>query len=315
MASWWKKFRYGTGYLLLRFLLALSGWLPLGLLRRFFGWAVGLFAPLARSECQCARENLRLAFGEDADCEGILKACARHLGELVGEALWLARSTPAAVLEKTRFQGLEHLQQALAQGRGVVLVTGHCGNWEWMNLALQAAGLPMTSLGRQLRDSRLHRLVAHLRTRFGGEAVFRGGSGASLLRALRRGRVVGLLIDQDIQGPGVFVSFFGRPAWTPIGAAVLALRAQCPVVLGFARRTAEGDMEILFSPPIQTAGTSADEEQVALLTAQLTRAIEEHIRRVPEQWVWFHRRFRRRPSPEDPVWSPERYNPQPEGER
>lgn len=257
----------------------------------------------ARNDCRRAREHLERAFGSSFDCRRTLRDHARHLGFLLGEALWLAHASPSQVLRRTRFVGMEHLRGALAEGRGVVLVTGHCGNWEWMNLAIQAAGFPMTAAGRRLRDPRFDRFITKLRTRFGGEAVARGeGAGQALLRALHRGRVVGLLIDQDVAVPGVFVRFFGEPAWTPTGAAFLALRRGCPIVVGFARRLPDGDMEIAFQPAIVPEGDHRREEAVATLTARLTARIEEHIRSCPEQWVWFHQRWRRKPQPGDRVW-------------
>ncbi len=243
------------------------------------------------------------AFGREVDCEALLQEHARHLGFLAAEALWLAHASAEAIMARTRFVGLEHLQGAVALGKGVILVTGHCGNWEWMNLALQAAGIPMTAAGRRLRDPRFDRFVTRLRTRFGGQAVARGeGAGQALLRALHQGRVVGLLIDQDVAVPGAFVPFFGEPAWTPTGAAFLALRRGCPIVLGFARRDKEGTMSIVLQPAICPTGSHAREEDVGTLTALLTARIEDHIRSCPEQWVWFHQRWRRKPQGGDKVW-------------
>lgn len=301
--GWSKKLRYAVGFWLFRLLLLAARVVPLSLLRSFFSGCGLLAARLFRKECQRARNHLQKAFGQELDCEAILRAHARHLGCLAGEALWLAHAPAPAILSRTRFVGLEHLKEALSHGKGVILVTGHCGNWEWMNLALQAAGIPMTAAGRRLRDPRFDRFVTRLRTRFGGEAVARGeGAGQALLRALHRGRVVGLLIDQDVAVPGVFVPFFGEPAWTPTGAAFLALRRGCPIVLGFARRDQDGAMGIILQPAIWPTGSHAKEEDVGKLTALLTTRIEDHIRSCPEQWVWFHERWRRKPQEEDKVW-------------
>ncbi|MGC8917497.1 MAG: lysophospholipid acyltransferase family protein [Thermoanaerobaculum sp.] len=301
--SWGKKLRYTVGYGFFRVLLAAAKLVPLPLMRLLFSWLGAAGFALARRDCQRAREHLEKAFGQTVDCRRILRAQGRHLGCLLGEALWLAHASPAAVLKRTRFVGLEHLRQAVAGGKGAILVTAHCGNWEWMNLALQAAGIPMTAAGRKLRNPRFDAFVRALRTRFGGEAVTRGeGAGQALLRALGRGRVVGLLIDQDVAVPGVFVPFFGEPAWTPSGAAFLALRRRCPVVVGFARRLADGTMELAFQPPICPDGDYCRDEDVGTLTALLTAHIEAQVRACPEQWVWFHQRWKRKPSPSDKVW-------------
>ncbi|MCX7895884.1 MAG: lysophospholipid acyltransferase family protein [Thermoanaerobaculum sp.] len=299
-----KRLRYLLRYALFRLVLALTRFAPLPLLRALFGRLGTLLAPLARKDYQRAQHHLQKALGREANCQVLLRAHAQHLGMLVGEALWLAHAPASAILRWTRFVGLDHLRTALAQGRGVVLVTGHCGNWEWMNLALQAAGIPMTAAGRGLRDPRFDAFITYLRTRFGGQVAVRGRTaGRELLKALQQGRVAGLLIDQDVKVPGVFVPFFGEPAWTPIGAALLSLRRQCPVVVGFACRTADGFMEITLQEPFTPEGDPNREEDLARLTALLTARIEAHIRQHPEQWVWFHQRWRRRPQPQDRVWS------------
>lgn len=301
--GWGKPARYAVGYALFRVFVFFARFVPLPALQRFFAAFGRLAMVFARRDCQRAREHLVRAFGSSVDCQRILRNHAHHLGCLLGETLWLAHASPSEILARTRFVGLQHLQEALVKGKGVVLVTAHCGNWEWMNLALQAAGIPMSVAGRRLRDPRFDRFVTRLRTRFGGEAVARGeGAGQALLRALHRGRVVGLLIDQDVKVPGVFVRFFGEPAWTPTGAAFLALRRQSPIVLGFARRIADGTMEIAFHPPMTPNADHSKDDDVATLTAVLTARIEEHIRACPEQWVWFHQRWRRKPQPEDKVW-------------
>lgn len=309
MSGLGKKLRYDAGYLILRCSLGVARFASLRFLQWVFASLGSCATRLARKDRALVQAHLQLAFGEGVNGEAILKAQGHHIGALLGEALWLAHARPEAILERTVFVGLGYLHQALAQGRGVVLVTGHCGNWEWMNLALQAAGIPMTAAGRKLPDPRFDSLLTRLRTRFGGEAVSRGSNaGQSLLRALRRGRVVGLLIDQDIAAPGVFVRFFGHPAWTPTGPAVLALRAQSPLVVGFARRLPKGTMELRFEPPIDPKGDAKNEQDVGQLTAYLSQRIEAHIRSCPEQWVWFHRRWRRKPQAGDRVWGPASYN-------
>jgi KDO2-lipid IV(A) lauroyltransferase len=118
-----------------------------------------------------------------------------------------------------------------------------------------------------------------------------------LLAALARNRVVGLLIDQDIGDiPGVFVHFFGRPAWTPSGAASLALHRRCPIVPAFAHRRADGSHVVEVHPPLPEPAPGPKEDRVAELTAAATAAIERQVRAHPEQWVWLHRRWRRQPS-------------------
>lgn len=197
-------------------------------------------------------------------------------------------------------EGIEHIQNAIEGGRGGILATGHLGNWEFLNAYLASVGVPITVAVRELDDSRVDQLITTLRTRFGSEVILRGTSaGRELIRALGKGRGVGLLIDQDIPSiPGVFVPFFGHPAWTPSGAAVLAIRARCPLMPGFIHRKPDGTHKIKIYPPIEVPTEGSLAEKVEKMTAAATAAAEWQVRAWPEQWVWMHRRWRTRPDGE-----------------
>ncbi len=309
MAPLARRLRDGAGYLGVRALLGGARVLPLALLRavgRNLGAAA--FALPGRDRGR-ARAHLAQAFPErdQAWRDDVLKRCARHLGTLLGEVAWLWSAPPGEILARTEFVGLEHLTGALTGERGAALVTGHCGNWEWLNLGLGAAGVPMTVAARELDDPRFDEVARRLRGRFGGESALRGkGAGARLVAALRHGRVIGLLIDQDIAAPGVYARFFGRPAWTAVGAALLPLRTGCPIGAGFAARRPDGTMRLEFDPPITPAAGTDLESEAARLTAALTARIERQVRGHPEQWVWMHKRWRHQPGEGERVWSADR---------
>ncbi len=300
-----RRLRHDLGYTILRGFLGASRPFPLAGLRAF-GCGVGTLAfHLARKDRLQALDNLEAAFPalDEAWRATTLAGTSRHIGALLGEIAWLWSVSPQALLERTELVGLDHLADACYERLGAVLVTAHCGNWEWMNLALGAAGIPMSVAAREVYDPRLDRVARRLRGRFGGDTVIRGPeAGGRLVRALRRGRVAGFLIDQDIDAPGAFVLFFGHPAWTPVGAALLALRTGVPVVPGFATRLPDGRMQLRFEPPLPHPDTGTLEERASLLTARLTERIEAQIRSHPSQWVWMHKRWKRRPQPDDTVW-------------
>lgn len=276
-------------------------------LRRLGRALATLAVVAARGSSRRARHQIALAFPElsPAQVGAVFRQFVRHTGELLGEVAWLWHAPPAEILARTQFSGLEHLADHLGKGGGVVLVTAHCGNWEWMNLAITAAGVPMTVAAREIFDPRIDALVQRLRGRFGTQSALRGRrAGQKLVAALRAGQVIGLLIDQDIDAPGAFVEFFGQPAWTPTGAAFLAAHTGRPVVTGFAHRTEAGSMHLRFDPPVAAPPPGTDEAGLAAFTALLTARIEEQIRRFPAQWVWSHRRWRRRPGPGERVFTP-----------
>lgn len=220
--------------------------------------------------------------------EHVSNAMFRHLGTSLVEIAWLPNLDPEKLGATTTIEGLEHLRAAIDAGRGVVLFTGHCGNWEWMAAAIGILGFPMNVVAREIYDSRINDFIVASRQRHGVTTIGRGSGNAAreILSTLRAGNVLGVLIDQSIRAENVDVPFFGAPAPTPVGPARLAIRAGAAAIAGFIRR--DGARHIIrFEPPIFTSR----EDDAGQLTAHMTRSIEEHIRRVPEQWVWMHRRW------------------------
>lgn len=294
-----RRFRHDALYFPLRALFGAGSRLPLAVVRGLCA-QLGLAAlGFPSREWRRAADHLALAFPEleGAARRRLLRRCALHFGRTLGEVVWLWRARPEQVAALCSITGIEHLERALDGGRGAVLITGHCGNWELLNARLGVAGVPMTIAVRELFDPRLDTLITALRARFGTAVVPRGSTaGRRLAQALLGNRVDGLLIDQDIRGiPGVFVPFFGRPAWTPSGAATLALRAGCATVPAFVHRRADGTHHAEVHPPLTAPTEGSNEERVAALTAASTAAIERQVRAFPEQWVWMHRRWRTRP--------------------
>lgn len=294
-----RRSRDDAVYQLLRGVLAAGGRTPLGISRPLGALAARLALPFAKRDRRWMERNLETAFPELDRRERlrIMRGCARHFGRMLAEVAWMWRADPSDVERLVEIEGLDHLFRALDEERGVVLATGHVGNWELLNAGLSVAGVPVTIAVRDLDDPKLDAVVTRLRTRFGSEVIVRGATaGRELVRALAGGRAVGLLIDQDIPSiSGVFVPFFGRPAWTPSGAAMLALRARCPILPGFTHRLPDGRHKIVIGPPFDRPTEGTPKDRVVELTTATTAAVEWQVRAWPEQWVWMHRRWRTRP--------------------
>jgi KDO2-lipid IV(A) lauroyltransferase len=294
-----RRTRDSLVYHVLRGVLGTGARVPLRISRPIGAVAGRVALPFARRDRRRMDANLEIAFPEFAPHERsrIMRGCARHLGQMLAEVAWLWRADASDVEHLVEFEGLGHMFRALDQGRGVVLATGHVGNWEMLNAGLSVAGVPVTIAVRALDDPRLDAVVTRLRTRFGSEVIVRGPTaGRQLVRALATRRGVGLLIDQDIPSiPGVFVPFFGRPTWTPSGAAMLALRMRSTILPGFIHRTPDGRHKVKIGPPFDLPAGGSLSERVTELTAAATAEVEWHVRAWPEQWVWMHRRWRTRP--------------------
>lgn len=283
----------------LRTFLNVGGRLPLTVSRPI-GQTLGRAALglLPRSR-QRIRAHLEIAFPDldQHQREDLLKKTARHFGLMLAEVAWLWHAQPHDVENLCELEGVENFFEALEEGRGVIFTTGHCGTWEIMSARLPIAGVPLSTAARELDHPQLDRLVNTMRGRFGTEVILRGPSaGKQMVRALAANRVAALLIDQDIRGiPGVFVPFFGRPAWTPSGAAMLATRKRCPVVPGFIHRRPDGSHKVEIHPSLAIPCDGSLEDRVEEVTAAATAVIERQIRAHPEQWVWMHRRWRTQP--------------------
>ena len=240
-----------------------------------------------------ALAHVALAFPDldDVARHELVRNTFRHAGQSYAE-LGVYR-TLARDPDYVRIEG-DALDVALARGGGAIAITGHVGNWELLAATMARRGLALTVVARKVNDPRFDALITRFRGGAGMTVLLRDDPKfLSLVRdALGRNHIVALLIDQDSRGGGVFVPFFGRPAHTPPGAAILALRTKAPVVSVFIHRRPEGGHTIVFDAmPIESGGAG----RVTALTAQFTAAIEAAIRRSPAEWVWWHERWRRQP--------------------
>ena len=261
------------------------------------GGLTGAIAPLLGKLWRLADAHLALAFPETPP--EARRAIAREAFANVGRSFAEIAKFASLRGELERYvsiDGLEHLQGALAQGKGVLAVTGHIGNWELLAAYCAGIGLPVDVIGRRPDNALLSRLLVTTRARGGVTTILRDTpqAGRAILKTLRANRILALLIDQDTRGPRVFVPFFGRLAGTPSGVATLALRTGAPVVALFISRRPEGGHVIRVLPPFAPADPARDDAES--LTAAYTKVIEAHVREHPEEWVWWHRRWRRRPA-------------------
>jgi KDO2-lipid IV(A) lauroyltransferase len=262
-----------------------------------WGRALGAVAwHLARRDRRRALEHLEVAFPElpDSGRRRLARASFRHLGVSLAECLHLLGKGCPEILAHVEVEGWEPIEALAAAGRPLLLLTGHCGNWELLGPVASCRGKPIAAVVRALDEPALHRRLAHLRETFGSETIDRGSPGAprKLLESLRGGRPLLMLIDQDTRVDGVWVPFFGRLAYTPVGAAKIARRQRAAVVPAFVERLPDGSHRARFQPPLELPDDPVE------ATAVMTARIEEQIRRRPEQWVWMHRRWRRRPPEE-----------------
>ena len=232
-----------------------------------------------------------------AEITHLARAVFWNLGRNTVDALRMGQITTANIDTLVTARGMEHLEAAYRQGRGVLAVSGHIGNFELLGSYLALKGYPVTVVVAKLYDPRLDLLLRNNRALGGLNIVDRDRATGAVVRALRQGHIVGLLVDQDTRVTGVFTPFFGRPAYTPIGPAVLAGRTGAPIVPMAIRRLKDDTHLITIRPPLPLPGEPGSENAIREIVGQYTSAIEQFIRDDPAQWVWMHDRWKTQPDP------------------
>ena len=250
--------------------------------------------------------NLALAFPEKS--VGERRKIVRHvftsLGHQFAEVCLFPRYTRENVNRTVTYDGYENFDRASQRGKGVLFLTGHVGGWELSAFAHSLYGHPLHFVMRPLDNPWLDALVRRYRTMHGNTPILKDDPARELLRAMKAGTTVGILMDTNMTPPeGVFVDFFGIPACTASGLARIALRTDAAVVPGFTiwdpilRR-----YRLRFDPAVPLIRTGNNESDIVANTAQFTKVIEEVVRRYPDQWLWVHRRWKTRPPGQPPLY-------------
>jgi KDO2-lipid IV(A) lauroyltransferase len=250
---------------------------------------------LVSRERRKALRNIAMAFPawSNAQCRTTIHAMFLHLGASLAEILWMPRLDLATRDALNVVTGMDDILKVIDDGDGVITFTAHCGNWEWLCYSMGMYGRPVSVLQRERDEPEMNRFITDLRAKSGVRTIDRGSpsSARDMITVVRKGGMLAFVLDQNIRTESVKVPFFGIPAPTPIGPTRFAIRSEAWVTIALAERRADGKHVLNFSEPFRC---TRDDDPVAL-TARITGAIEEQIRRAPEQWVWFHDRWRERP--------------------
>ena len=227
------------------------------------------------------------------DIERIARETYAQLGRTSVETAILPAYNAAEIVGLFEdVQGWSIIEERLARGKGLILVTGHLGNWELGGAYLAARGLPIDVVARHMANPLFDRYLTRTRQQIGMEVVHDEEAVRRVPRSLRSGRAVAFLVDQGAVGlASTWVPFFGRYAKTPRGPAVFALRLDAPIVFGAAVRRPSGRYQLTFEP-IDVAPTGDREADVDRIVADYTSTLERWVRRTPEQYFWHHRRWK-----------------------
>ena len=258
-------------------------------------WIGGLgYRPLGIRRAVVERQ-VRAAFPGLAESEvlRIARASYEHLGRTSIEAALISALSPDQVRAMfERVEGADVLAAARAEGKGVLLVSGHLGNWELAGAFVAASGVPIEAVARGMENPLFDRYITRTRHDLGMTVIHDADAVRRVPRAMREGKAVAMLVDQGAVGlASTWVPFFGRYAKTPRGPAVFALRLGAPVVFATALRQPNGRYVMYYERvPVQPTGDR--EADVDRIVMDYTATLERWIRRAPEQYFWHHRRWK-----------------------
>ena len=257
-----------------------------------FGRAAYTLAVRARKQ---AESNLARVFSGTASAEqrrGMAKQCFMNAGRNAFELLCLRKG--AGVLEDIHIENEDVIKNALKKGKGAIIVSAHLGSWELLGARLVSAGYKVNVLARIIRHEPYNAFAEKIRTGLGMNVIYKTRVFRRALKGLRDNELLGVLVDQDIDNVnGMFLDFLGHPAYTPSGAAELSRMSGAPMIPCFI--AFENGRHRIFTESAIEAPLG--KEDIEGTMRDCNRAIEKFIRRFPEQWVWFHPRWKSSPGP------------------
>jgi Kdo2-lipid IVA lauroyltransferase/acyltransferase len=258
-----------------------------------------LWARLDRRHLAIAADNLRRAFPEwsEEQVQRTARAVYVHFAQVMLELLWMPGRSREDVMSFVDGFGIEAAGRAETSGRGYIFVCAHFGNWELHGIShAWRTGRPFGVIARPLDNPALDARLCAVRTMSGNSVIYKRRALQQVLKLLREGKGVAILIDQNVQeDDGIFVDFFGRKAATTTVAAALAVKTGAYLIPSYAELQPDGRYHAVCEPPLEWTPSGDRDRDVAALTQRLTTVIEGWIRRRPEQWLWMHRRWKTQP--------------------
>jgi len=269
------------------------------------GWLLYLFD---RGHRRTGLLNLALAFPHKSVAEHrqILRASLLNFGRLIAEFCHLQRLTPENIRARVQFGDFLQWQQIIAQVQhtGALILTGHFGNWELLGYAHACCGFPGHIIHRRLRNALIDDFITRERERCGTKIIKKTTAGVEVFRAIRNKGIIVVAVDQNASGRmGVFVPFFSRLASTSTGLAGLALASGVPVIPVFlVRESGSWRHRIILLPSVAPIRTGDQEADLQATTAKFTAVFQHMVEQYPDHWLWVHKRWKRRPDGEAPIY-------------
>lgn len=285
-------------YLIAKFLSLLFKALPFRL-SLFLGKSLGILGAYLHPKRKfIAYANLKCAFGNkytSYQLKRILVQTYANMGQGIIELALLPKMDKAYAEKNFTYEGFERIDRALDKGKGVILLTGHFGNWEMANAALPLKEYHYKAIAREQKPFLVNQLLNSYRESHGCKVISKGMPIREIIKALKNNEIVGMLVDQDAGKEGIFVDLFNKPASWHRGVMEFALKTGCQVIPGSIIRQGGQKFKFLACEPIVFPEFGSKEEKIRSGFSQFVAHLQEMITKHPDQWLWMHKRWKSSP--------------------
>lgn len=246
------------------------------------------------SRRRIAIENIKLAAIEiHQPAMFVAKETFKNLGKSFAEVIKIYFGLGEKIINSVEVEGAENLNKAKGRGNGVIFITGHCGNWELLAITASAKLIPCSVVARPINNPYLNSLIERTRQKYGNSVIYKKGALKDILKKLKNGDCVGILMDQSVVADeGYIIDFLGMGAWTTKMPALIARKTDAAVLPVFIHRTLHGHKMVIY-PEFRLSDITNTEDAVKEDTKKFSSTIEQYIQSNPSEWLWIHRRWKR----------------------
>ena len=225
--------------------------------------------------------------------ENTIRQTFKNYGRSLAEVIKVYFGLGRKLIGSIEIYGIEHFHQAKAKGKGILCITGHCGNWELMALTASFKAENISAVARPINNFYLNKFVERVRLKYGNKLIYKRGALKEIISKLRDNQCVGILMDQSVLADeGYIIDFLGRGAWTTKMPALIARKTEAAVIPVFIHRTEKGHC-IKVHPAVKFSEATDKEQAVIEDTKKFSGFIEQYIKEHPTEWLWIHRRWKR----------------------
>ncbi|MFH1784213.1 MAG: lysophospholipid acyltransferase family protein [bacterium] len=251
------------------------------------------------SRTRLARQNIDKAIGKgmsDKEKDQLVRNVYRNFGKTLIEFVKIIRWDNAALRRMVKIEGIENLKKACESNKGVILLTGHIGNWHVMGMALGSHGYKVTNVIKRQKNPWVAHWIVDQVYRARMKSIFQNNKNPrQIIKALRNREIVEFLGDLHAGDRGIFVDFMGRPASTFTGPVILAIRTGAPIVVAVDVRNPDNTHTAFIDEPIYLDRSRTSDEDVHDSLGVITKGLESYILKYPDQWFWLHNRWKTQP--------------------